>query len=184
MILGLEFEPSDQAIAWAQSVIDSYPNLPCIVVTHGFLSSQKIKVSGNNYFITWLDHHNAGEGNTGSSVFKKLIKPNKSIFLVLCGHTFQGPGGEGIRVDINDAGYKVYSILSNYQGRADISRAYGIDPATEIGDGFLRFMTFDLNRKICHIKTYSTEFKTFEMDADSDFFIDLDWNGRFSSKAK
>ena len=183
LILGLEFEPSDQAIEWAQSVIDSYPDLPCIVPVYGFLSAIKIKDSGNNHFV-WIKQHYENEGNTGGSVYNKLIRPNKSIFLVLCGHTFEGPVGEGMRVDINDAGYKVYSILSNYQGRADICKVYDIDPAEECGDGFLRLMTFDFNRKICHIQTYSTEFKTFEIDADSDFFIDLDWEGRFSGNLK
>ena len=81
-------------------------------------------------------------------------------------------------------GNGVYSILSNYQNRADTFRAYGIEgPIEKSGDGFLRLMTFDFNRKICHVQTYSTEFKTFEIDADSDFFIDLDWGSRFS-KAK
>ena len=132
----------------------------------------------------WIKQHKENEGNTASSVYKKLIKPNKNIFLVLCGHTFEGPVGEGMRVDINDAGYMVYSILSNYQGRADICKVYGIEPMEECGDGFLRLMTFDFNRKICHIQTYSTEFKTFEVDADSDFFIDFDWEGRFSANVK
>ncbi|MBR4246585.1 MAG: metallophosphoesterase [Treponema sp.] len=180
LILGLEYEPPEETIAWAQSIIDSYPDLPCIVVTHSFLSLAKIKASGNCHFM-WLQSHKKGEGNSGAAIYKKLVKPNKNIFLVLCGHDFDGPEGEGMRVDINDAGYKVYSILSNYQGRADTFRTYGIDgPVEENGDGFLRLMTFDFNRKICHVQTYSTEFKTFEIDADSDFFIDLDWGSRFS----
>ena len=186
LFIGLEFEPSDEAIAWAQSVIDSHPDLPCIIATHGFLRLAKEKASGNNRFVK-MTHRKEGEGNSGSSLFKKLIKPNKNVFLVLCGHVCSGPEGEGMRVDVNDFGYKVYSILSNYQNRADTYKAYGLDKdyggaVEENGDGFLRLMNFDFKRKICHVQTYSTEFKTFEIDADSDFFIDLEWDSRFTKK--
>lgn len=182
LFIGLEFEPSDEAIAWAQTVIDSNRDKPCIITTHGFLSMAKEKGSGNNRFIT-LRNHKEGEGNSGTVLFNKLARPNKSVFLVLCGHAFSGPNGEGMRVDLNKDGFKVYSVLSNYQGRADTFRAYGFEgPVEENGDGFLRLMHFDLKKNVCHVQTYSTEFNTFEIDADSDFLIDLDWNNRFDKK--
>jgi hypothetical protein len=45
-------------------------------------------------------------------------------------------------------------------------------------------MNFDMKRKIINVQTYSTEFNTFEIDADSDFSLDIDWdwNERFSSR--
>ena len=42
-------------------------------------------------------------------------------------------------------------------------------------------MEFDLEKNEVHIKTYSTEFKKYETDSNSDFIIqfDFDWKKRF-----
>jgi len=58
-------------------------------------------------------------------------------------------------------------------------KVHGIEPVEECGDVFCVYWHLTL-RKICHIQTCSTEFKTFKVDVDSDFF---DWDNRFS-KAK
>ncbi|MCR5219236.1 hypothetical protein, partial [Treponema sp.] len=185
LFIGLEFEPSDEALSWAQWVIDEHKDLPVILATHGYLGYEKENTENGNYCYLGLHHHLKGEGNGGRAIFEKLVKKNKNIFLILCGHVFDVSSGEGLRVDINDDGYKVYSIVSNYQKRADLWRVNGFKgTAKPSGDGFLRLMKFDMDRKILNVQTYSTEFNSFEIDADSDFALDLDWDWdeRFSSR--
>lgn len=176
LFVGLEFEPSDEALDWAQKVISEHKNLPCIISTHGYITLEKENQSGNNKFIA-MSHHKAGEGNSGQTMFEKVVYPNKNVFLVLCGHVFSGERGEGMRVDMDADGYKVYSILSNYQGRDKTLSFHGFfDFSEDSGDGLLRLMNFDLTRNIIQVQTYSTEFNTFEIDSDSDFVLDIDWD--------
>lgn len=184
LFLALEFEPSDNALAWAQSVIDKHKNLPVIVATHGYLSYKKENEENGNYRFLGLHHHFKEDGNGGFEIYEKLIRKNKNIFLVLCGHVFDVSSGEGMRVDENDDGYKVYSLVSNYQKRADFWKINNFKGrARPSGDGFLRLLNFDMERKLLTVQTYSTEFNLFETDADSDFALDLnwDWEERFSS---
>jgi len=185
LFIGLEFEPSDEALEWAQQVINDHKDMPVIVATHGYLSYNRVDTENGNYSFLGLHHHLEGTGNGGRQIFNKLVRKNKNIFLVLCGHVFDVSSGEGMRVDIDDDGYKVYSIVSNYQKRADYWKINGFKGAAKpCGDGFLRLMNFDMKRKIINVQTYSTEFNTFEIDADSDFSLDIDWdwNERFSSR--
>ena len=210
LVLGLEFEPNDDVLKWAQKIIEEHPNYPIILVTHSYLSvfnelpdelkeiSKNRKISDEDKFQikkmrkrkgkaahTNLSNHAKNMGfNSGKDIFEKLVKPNKNIFLVLCGHSFDGSDGENHRIDINDAGYPVYSFMSNYQGRKDLYLALGYKGNAKVcGDGWLRLMTMDMKNKTLHIQTYSTEFHCFEKDSDSEFFIqfDWDWDERFSN---
>jgi hypothetical protein len=98
--------------------------------------------------------------NSADQVFTKLIYPNPQIFLVLCGHSWTstssatttgGPGiagiskGEYVRIDNNIAGNPVYQVLSDYQGNTVLGSAGG--------DGWYRFMQFDLTANSIHFYT-------------------------------
>ena len=179
LFLGLELEPSDDTILWAQTVIDKNPDLPVIVYTHAFL----------NLNSDFLDLHCKfpGEGNSAEELWDKLIYPNKNIFLVLCGHVAHIDDGESMRVDKNKYGYTVYSVLSNYQTRNHLYKDSGhrfIGSTIGCGDGWMRFMIFNLKEKLIHVQTYSTEYKRLETDENSDFYlnIDWDWEKRFKNK--
>jgi hypothetical protein len=75
---------------------------------------------------------------------------------MLCGHISE----EGIRTDVFN-GDTVYSLLSNYQGRA-----HG-------GDGWLRIMEFAPSEGRVYVKTYSPYLNQYETDADSQFTLEL-----------
>ena len=79
MFLGLEFEPSDEALSWAQQVINEHRNIPVIIATHGYLSYSHVDTENGNYSFLGLHHHLEGEGNGGRQVFNKLIRKNKNI---------------------------------------------------------------------------------------------------------
>jgi hypothetical protein len=185
LFLGLELEPSDQAIDWAQKVLDAHKELPTILVTHEYLSLRdEFTAPGIAYRLE--DKYRLGMNrNTPQQLWDKLISKNKQVFLVLCGHNYDGgPNGENARTDADADGFKVYQLLSDYQGRTEEQKFYGVNESSKnCGDGWMRLMDFDLGKGEIHVKTYSTEFRRFETDPDSDFTIkfDWDWNARFGA---
>ena len=179
LFIGLEFEPSDNALEWAQSVINENLNLPTIIVTHGYLSLTYEKEAPGKISY-WRSNYRKGYAettNTGQQIWDKLIKNNQQIFMVLCGHIFQDELGESVRTDVNENGYKVYSLLQNYQGRKSLFDELGLKgKKLNCGDGWLRLLNFDIDKKTIQVQTYNTETKKYEPDADSKFIIELDWD--------
>ncbi|MBQ7538383.1 MAG: metallophosphoesterase, partial [Treponema sp.] len=176
LILGLELEPTEDVLNWAQSVIDQN-NLPTILCIHEFLSMNYSKTNPGNADFAYGGYRYKYNGKSPEYILEKLIKKNNQVFLVLCGHYAINDDSENIRTDINDFGNKVYLILSDYQFRNSLLskddkkkyKWYG-------GDGWLRLISFFKDRKSIHIQTYSTEFKCYEKDYNSDFIIKFDWN--------
>jgi hypothetical protein len=104
--LGLEWQPSDEAIQWAQSVLLAHPGVPTIVTTHEYLGT------GNPAERSPLGETSNGSGNnSGESLYAKLVEPFPQIFMVLCGHTsFDG------RLESTTAlGSQVHQVLADYQ---------------------------------------------------------------------
>lgn len=165
--IALELEANDHAIAWAQEVIDAYPGYPTIVTTHSYISPPKNGDDNPPLDTSDKPSYNSADWLVGSphgyndpeNIWIKLIAPNNQIFLVLCGHAFGGTEsvetpsgkkagvskGENIRVDKNKAGNPVYQVLSDYQGNTTLGSAGG--------DGWYRFMQFDLAGKKIHFYT-------------------------------
>ena len=175
VVLGLECEPSDDVLDWAQNILDKNKFSPTIFVTHEFLQL------GYDYTTPGAAKYVSGnlrdevKGNSPEQVFKKFISKNDQIFLVLCGHVFSGDKRESARTDINDYCNKVYELLSNYQGRQEILGKSSF-PNSACGDGWLRLMEFDIPANKIIVRTYSTEMRKYETDYDSRFDIVFDWN--------
>ena len=73
--------------------------------------------------------------------------------MVLCGHSWTSTEngvskGENIRIDKNNAGHNVYQVLSDYQGNTTLGSGGG--------DGWYRFMQFDMDTNHIHFTTYDT----------------------------
>jgi hypothetical protein len=185
LFLGLELEPSDESLAWAQKVLDAHKGMPTILVTHEYLCYAYDYYAPGTAFRLEDSYRKGMNRNTPQQIWDKLITKNKQVFMVLCGHNYDGgPNGESARTDADEAGFKVYQLLSDYQGRTEIQKKYGVeDKSNRGGDGWMRLMDFDLAKGEIHVKTYSTEFRRFETDPDSDFTIkfDWDWKTRFGS---
>lgn len=182
LYLGLELEPSDESIAWAQKVLDAHKNIPTILVTHEYISYAYDMTAPGTAFRLEDSYRKGMDRNTPQELWDKLITKNRQIFLVLCGHNWNGDEAENARTDADEAGYKVYQLLSDYQGRTNLKKFLNIDDGKmREGDGWMRLMEFDLSKGEIHVKTYSTELNRYETDANSDFIIrfDWDWNKRF-----
>jgi len=166
--IALEMEAGPSALAWAQGVIDSHKGYATIVTTHDYLSPPGNSDSSAPYAVpatrnaastSYLKYSPTGiaatgtEWNDAQGVWDKFIKINDQIFMVLCGHSWGSTvlgvsKGENIRIDNNVAGNPVYQILSDYQGNTKAG--------SKGGDGWLRFMEFDMDTDSIHCYTYST----------------------------
>ena len=175
LVIGLELEPSDNALIWAQNVIDAHPDLPVIIATHSYINLGK-ESNGN---ATFTGHKYLKNGNAASDIHNRFVLNNKNIFLVLCAHCFEGDKGENKRIDTNKDGYPVYTLLSDYQERNNLVRERYPEYKGKLrycGDGWLRLMKFDFDLNEIHVQTYSTEYKQYETDDDSDFILPISWN--------
>lgn len=177
LFLGLELEPSDAALEWAQSIIDNYKYIPTILVTHEYIGLDFDKDNIENAAFLNHSYRKGFNRNTPSEIWNKFVKKNNQIFMVLCGHHFRGDFGENFRIDKNEYGYEVYSLLQDFQGRKSYFESLGYEgKKLNCGDGWLRLLKFDLKKNEIHVMTYSTAYDKYENDDNSDFIIKINWN--------
>jgi hypothetical protein len=153
--LHLDVDIPNDAIDWAQGIMNLYPNFPTIVSTHVYLS----KSSGRE-----ASPYARANGNSGSAVWQKLIANNDQIFMTLNGHW----SGERMEVAYNSLGHVVYQIQVDYQ-----SRPNG-------GNGWLQMYTFVPTEDKIRVTTYSPRLNLWESDQDSEFDLPLDFDQRFA----
>ena len=97
LIFHIQFNPSDDVLFWASTVIDQYP-------------SRRVIVSAHNY-VNGYDSNSRSE--IGENMWEKLVKPHANqIFLVLSGHY-----ENEVRITSEEDGNYVHQLLSDYQDR-------------------------------------------------------------------
>jgi hypothetical protein len=153
--IGLQFDAPNASLAWAAEVIKAHPGMPTIISTHDYMDND-----GQRMPNPLIDNHAIdSEDNTPQMVWDKLISQNDQVFMVLCGHEH----GQAFRTDANRFGHPVYQILADYQDRKQsaIDAGAKLAPGLGIGDGWLRFLTFDMGQATprVHVQTYSTHYK-------------------------
>ncbi|WP_343611041.1 metallophosphoesterase [Novosphingobium sp.] len=158
--IGLQFDAPNASLAWAAQVIKDHPGLPTIISTHDYLDN-----NGDRLPNPMIDNHAVDDDdNTPQMVWDKLISQNDQIFMVLCGHEH----GQSRRIDNNHFGHPVVQILADYQDRRQTAIDAGVQlhQGEGIGDGWLRFLTFDMGGKVptVHARTYSTHYKRQSVD--------------------
>ncbi len=158
--LTLEWQPDAAALAWAQQRIDANPGLPVIISTHEHL--QDADTNGNG----------AGRTTAGALTFNNLVQNNPAVFMVECGHHHRGHNGfdgEHHQFGVNIAGTEVVEFLSDYQ-------AY---PGG--GEGWLRYVKFDVPNDQLLLRTYSVTLNQFQDDALSRITVPFDFARRFAT---
>lgn len=161
--IGLQFDPPDETLEWAATVLKRYPGLPTIVSTHDFLSS-----TGERRPASVIDSQAVDplHNNNPDIIWEKLVRKHDQIFLILCGHQH----GQATRVDVNDFGHQVHQMLADYQGRWQTAKDVGVqsdEPGIMgVGDGWLRLLTFGLAETVptLSVRTYSTHYKKFSTE--------------------
>jgi hypothetical protein len=150
IILQLEVNVPDEAIRWAQNVLNQHPRHAAIVATHSYLKGRE-GITRNR------QHDLRPNGNSGQSLWEKFVEPNPQVFMVLCGH--EGRTDEYYQVSTNCAGNRVLEMLADYQSR------------TNGGDGWLRLIRFLPESRQIQMITYSPALVKFETDANSQFVV-------------
>lgn len=156
IVIHLEYDMPDYAVAWADRILRQYPNRRAIIATHLFLNASGARPT------TVLNRSN---GTPAETVWQQIIRTNCNVFLVLNGHY----PGEANRTDLNACGQPVHQLASDYQ-----SRSNG-------GDGWLRYMRFRPSENRIYVYTYSPTLNggagQFETDANSQFVLDYNMQG-------
>jgi len=176
LILGLEFGPRDTTLAWADSILKTYPTQPAIIVTHAYLyeDGSRYGMAGpgladpqptGQRFAPEAFGYTRNEGiNDGERIWQKLIMPNRNVRLVLCGHD----NGVSRLSTFRPDGSLVHQVLSDYQwlyqGTADYAG----------GSGFLRLLEFDYRKKVIRVRTYSPYLNRYLFDDANEFTLSLD----------
>ncbi|UCG46718.1 MAG: tandem-95 repeat protein [Phycisphaerales bacterium] len=97
IIISLGYNPSGEAITWADGVLKANPDRVGIIVTHSYMDG-----SGNR----------TSEG--GTAIWDGLVLTNDNVHFVLCGHA----SSEYARTDTVN-GREVHQLLADYQNRAN-----------------------------------------------------------------
>ena len=102
--IGLQYNPSNAILSWADGILKTYSNRRAIVVEHCIIDTDA----------TW-------EGN-GQTIYNTL-KVNPNLFLMLCGHMHTNSEGEARRVETYN-GNTVNILLADYQGYSHGGNGY------------------------------------------------------------
>lgn len=162
--LAFEMHAGDQVLAWAAQVLNDNPGLPTIISTHDFLSKQGERRPTATMDLARVD---PGYNNNAETIWQKFISQHDQILLVLSGHQ----AGQGLRIDTNIFGHKVYQMLADYQARGQAALDAGQSAGTtgtspDLGDGWYRELTFHLESDVpsLAVKTYSTYYNSYASD--------------------
>jgi predicted MPP superfamily phosphohydrolase len=139
LIMNLELAPRSAVLNWADNIISRNDSRKVIIVTHDYLDKTGRHLDDLKTFnLDGRDANDKLKGNNADAVFKKLVKKNSNVILVLCGHKegeFQkeekikeSKGSEEKRI--------VFEILSDFQDE----RLKGTDEKS--GKGLLRVLKF------------------------------------------
>ena len=161
--LTLEWRPDDEALRWAQGVVDANPGVPTIVSTHEHVRDPDR--SGLN----------AGRSSAGNATWFNFVRVNPQVFMVLNGHFGSGvPGhnGEHYVTGVNDAGGQVVEMLSDFQAWA------------EGGSGYLRLIRIDERNNQLVVRTFSPSLNQYQTDFNSQMRFSLDFAHRFDGATR
>lgn len=138
LVLFLELFPRDEVIAWANGVLSRYTDHDAILVTHGYLYHDGTRIDEDD---RWDATHYDLNGNNGSDIWKRVVEPNKNVFLTLSGHVLCD--GSARLTSVRGDGSMVHQLLTNYQTMENG------------GNGYLRLLQFRPSEGRIIVETYS-----------------------------
>lgn len=164
LILCLEFGPRNEALDWANHVVQTHPNHKTIVMTHAYLYSDSTRYdwSKKHDEQKWNPHNYPvadSSVNDGREMWDKLVKKHPNIFMTVNGHVLND--GLGFLTSQADHGNNVHQMLVNFQ------------MLPNGGDAWLRILTFHPNTNTVEVKDYSPLYENFNTDPDNQFTFRL-----------
>jgi hypothetical protein len=152
LIMNLELAPRSVVLNWADSIVSSYPSRKVLVVTHDYLDRNGNRLDDLNTFaLDGKDKKGKLKGNNAEGVFKKLVKKNPNIILLLCGHK-EGTFEKEVKIKLSkdsEETRKVFEILSDFQDE----KLKGTDEKS--GKGLLRVLKIYPEKNEIAISTVS-----------------------------
>ncbi len=154
LIICFEWGPRDEVIAWADDVLNRFPDDYAILTTHAYLfrdssrfdwdllgsHDREDRQRGNPIGYEALNGDPDG-ANDGQLIWNKLIRDHSNVKLVLNGHVSRS--GHGRRVSINDDRHFVQQHLVNFQHWSGD------------GNGRMRLMEFNPASDMVQVKSFS-----------------------------
>jgi len=134
MVIGLEFAPTQAALEWANEIIRQFRDHHVIVVTHCYLAKSPAGATGAGGYQKNCAEKYHPDGSEGDTVWEKLVRQHRNIFMVLSGHVHDVEH----RARIGNAGNPIHEILTDYQSEypeGDIDKP-------KSGNGWLRILQF------------------------------------------
>lgn len=162
LVLSMSWRASDDAIAWANQVIQKNPTLPVILINHQLMGIGQDGVT-------------AADTAYSNYMWDRLIKNNDQIFMAVNGHYH----GSCTVTKKNAFGHDVFLMVVDYQ------------MAYMGGNGLMRMYEFDLTHKKIVASSFSpwvpvkpqAELNNFDWawltDANQGFTLDIDFAARF-----
>lgn len=167
LVLSLEFGPRNAVLDWANKVVAEHPEHKVIVNTHAYMYSDDLRMKEGD---KWLPKNyplaktaqGADAVNNPEDMWEKFISRHPDMLLVFSGHVLHD--GTGRLVSEGIGGNKVYQMLANYQP--------GVIGSTKGGNGFLRIVTIDTQKKTISVQSYSPYTKEFKTEPDQQFIYE------------
>ena len=166
LILCLEFGPRNEALEWANHVVQRHPAHKAIIMTHAYLYSDSTRYdwAAKKDAQKWNPHAYPLAAidttvNDGQEMWDKLIRRHPNIFMTINGHVLND--GLGFLTSKADAGNNVHQILVNYQ-------------MLPVGGGaWLRILRFDPDAQTIAVRDYSPLYEQFNTDPANQFTIQI-----------
>ena len=140
----LDMDTPDQDMAWANSVLAANPKVPTMVSTHNYLAETGGtgaygSGTGQRGYTAQANISIGPDRNRPQEVFDVVVKPNRQVYMVICGHNFATYNLQ----KTNNAGKAVHEVVVDYQ-----SLPNG-------GNGFLRIMEYRPSQNQIYNTSYS-----------------------------
>jgi hypothetical protein len=166
LILGLEWGPRDEVVAWADKISGQHPQHKKILITHAYMFSDETRYDWSQLGAKqkWNPHSYAtaklaGGTNDGEQLWQKLVSKHPNFLMTFNGHVLN----DGL-ARLTSPGMEerpVHQMLVNYQMKH------------EGGDGFLRLVEFLPDKKTVQVKAYSPSLDRYKTDEQNQFVLQL-----------
>jgi 3',5'-cyclic AMP phosphodiesterase CpdA len=163
VLLALEWGPRDEVIAWANQIMDKYPDHYGIMLTHAYLNNDNLRydITDTSHPQDFDPHQYATPGvNDGEELWQKLVRKHPFI-MVFNGHVLGT--GTGYLASKTDTGITCHQMLSNYQ-----FRNLG-------GEDYMRLVEIQPDGANVQVSSYSPLYDSYLTDTTQNFSFVLDW---------
>jgi hypothetical protein len=176
LIVGLEFGPRAEVVAWANEVVARHPDHHAILLTHAYLYSDGTRYdwgtrgreqtwNPNGYGVGSSELGRSEGVHDGEALWQQLVRRHPQFAFTFNGHVLHQ--GVAQLASPGDAGNTVQQVLVNYQCGVRPDRRKG-------GGGFLRLVEVAADGHSVTMQDYSPYYDEWLTEPDRRFTLTLD----------